>query len=130
MPRRTLLDRCKTTLACQKRRAKTKYGVEVSYTAEDLAAIVPPTCRWCERKLTPAVINFDHKIALARGGSWTLENLEAICATCNRRKNALNDNEYERLLQKLDELAAEFNDSFIITNVLMRMGAGSAFIYG
>jgi HNH endonuclease len=126
----TILERCKTTLACQKRRARTKYGVDITYTAEDLAAIVPPACRWCEKKLTPAVINFDHKTALARGGQWTLENLEAICATCNRRKGALNTDEYKSLLQKLDELAAELNDPFIIKNVLMRMGAGSAFIYG
>lgn len=127
-PRRDLPTRCKTTFSSQKSRAK-KYGATLTYTADDLVAIVPERCPICGRKLTPATINFDHKVALTRGGEWTLENLQAICASCNRRKGALNENEYAFLLTALSQMTSLFGD-YAEKNILARIAAGGAYIHG
>jgi 5-methylcytosine-specific restriction endonuclease McrA len=129
MPRKTLLDRCKSTLRSQKARAK-KYGAYVAYGAEDLVAIVPPACPWCSRKLTPGTINFDHCIPIARGGKWTVENLSAICGSCNRRKGALNVMEYGQLIRFLAEMTQARGDDFAEKNILARLAAGGAWIHG
>lgn len=106
-----------------------KDGATIAFTAEDLVCRVPARCIWCQRKLTPAVINFDHEVPLARGGNWSLENLLAICGSCNRRKGTLASHEYRKLLLKLSELTEEFGSDYVAKNILARMAAGGAFIY-
>lgn len=130
MPKKTLIERCRTTLAGQKRRAKEKYGVVITYTAEDLAAIVPTRCKWCGTKLSPAKINFDHATPLGRGGEWSLDNLRAICASDNRRKGALTEYEYELLLKFLNVVTERTSDEYARKNILARLAAGGAWIHG
>ena len=106
-----------------------KDGSAIAFTAEDLEAKVPEKCVWCLKRLTPAVINFDHRVPLARGGGWSLDNIEAICASDNRRKGTLTSDEYAKLLQKLNDLTAELGDDYVMKNVLKRLAAGGAWIH-
>jgi hypothetical protein len=39
--------------------------------------------------ITLANCVFDHKVPLNRGGTWELENLKAVCASCNNEKGHL-----------------------------------------
>jgi 5-methylcytosine-specific restriction endonuclease McrA len=126
--KKTLLQRCQTTLSSMKSRAR-KSGATVTFTAEDLVCKVPASCIWCQRRLTPSVINFDHDVPLARGGNWSLENLFAICGSCNRRKGTLDSREFRKLLQKLQELTDELGSDYVMKNVLKRLAAGGAWIH-
>jgi hypothetical protein len=126
--RKTLLQRCQSTLNSMKARAK-KDGATVEFTAEDLAAKVPETCVWCKKRLTPAILNFDHLLPIARGGSWSIDNILGVCASCNRRKSILDAHEYRQLLRKLSELTEELGSDFVAKNVLKRLAAGAAWIY-
>lgn len=45
------------------------------------------TCRVCRQSLTEG-FHIDHKVALARGGTHTSENLQLLCPRCNLRKGA------------------------------------------
>jgi 5-methylcytosine-specific restriction endonuclease McrA len=128
MARKTLFERCKSTLKSMKARAK-KDGCVIAFTAEDLVSRVPEHCVWCKRKITPAILNMDHIVPLSRGGSWELDNLIGVCASCNRRKSILDAHEYRQLLRKLSELSEELGSDFVAKNVLSRMAAGAAFIY-
>ena len=54
-----------------------------------------PLCRMCKAagRLTPAVC-IDHKIPLAEGGSMhDTENLQPLCASCHRKKTAIEGRE-------------------------------------
>jgi 5-methylcytosine-specific restriction endonuclease McrA len=126
--RKTLPERLKSTLKSMKARAR-KEGAVITFTAEELESVIPERCRWCQKRITPATLNVDHKVPVSRGGSWSLDNLEGICAPCNRKKSILDSNEYHRLLQKLSELTDELGSDFVARNVLKRLAAGSAWIY-
>jgi hypothetical protein len=126
--RKTLAERCKSTLKSMKARAR-KDGDEIHFTVEDLLTRVPEHCIWCRKRLTPAIINFDHLKPLARGGDWSLDNILAICASDNRRKGTLTDIEYRLLLRKLDELTDALGDDYLKKNVLKRLSAGAAWIH-
>ena len=97
--------------------------------AADLEAIVPEQCKYCERRLTPSEINFDHVVPVSRGGEWAVSNLAAICGSCNRRKGELTHVEYLALLSSLAWITRELGSNFVMANVLKRMAAGSAWIH-
>lgn len=128
--RKTLLERCKSTHKSMKARAR-KDGASIVFTAEDLEQKVlnQEHCHWCQKKLTPATINFDHEVPLARGGDWSLDNIRPICASDNRRKGTLTSEEYSKLLTKLQELNEELGTTYVSKNVLARMAAGGAWIH-
>jgi 5-methylcytosine-specific restriction endonuclease McrA len=44
-------------------------------------------CRACSRDLSETGYHLDHIVALARGGKHCDDNVQALCPTCNRRKN-------------------------------------------
>lgn len=49
----------------------------------------------------PEKLTMDHKLALARGGDHSVENVVAACGLCNNRKNArLTANEYMQIVAK------------------------------
>jgi 5-methylcytosine-specific restriction endonuclease McrA len=106
-----------------------KTGDVIAFTAEDLVQKAPADCVWCGRKLTPSLINYDHLLPLARGGSWSIDNILGICAFCNRKKGTLNAHEYRQLLRKLAELTEELGSDYVQKNVLKRMAAGGAWIF-
>jgi reverse gyrase len=44
------------------------------------------TCRDCRRDVPRDLVEGDHIIAWSLGGATTMENLQALCIACNRRK--------------------------------------------
>ena len=123
-----IIDRAKDTVAgrysYQKSRAK-KFGVELSYTKEELVAHLTPlgNCPYCGVHLIPSKFQIDHIDPVSRGGSWDLKNLQNTCTSCNRRKHKLNDTEYRALL---DFLATQ--SDLVRENVLARLAAGGAWL--
>lgn len=114
-----------------KQRAK-KYGDTIAFAAPELLALIPADrqCRWCSGKITPATLNFDHKQPAARGGTWTIDNMEAICGSCNRKKGALSEQEFDLLKRALGWITKQTGDDYAARNILKRLAAGGAFIYG
>jgi len=45
-------------------------------------------CHWCGTKVTGRKVQFDHVVALAKGGAHSIANLCVSCRECNQRKNA------------------------------------------
>jgi hypothetical protein len=122
------LQRCQSTLKSMKARAR-KDGATVAFTAEDLVSVVPERCPWCQKRITPAILNLDHKIPVSRGGTWTLDNLRGVCASCNRKKSVFTDHEYRLVQDKLAELTEELGSDFVAKNISKRLAAGAAWIY-
>lgn len=46
------------------------------------------TCKHCSRQLSRDLLEVDHIVPKALGGSNSIENLQTLCRTCNRRKGA------------------------------------------
>jgi len=45
-------------------------------------------CKICRKPFGRLKVEIDHKVPLARGGTHTYDNLQAVHAVCNRRKGA------------------------------------------
>src|ERR1700723_1350805 len=54
--------------------------------------------RYRIRNIDITDVAFDHAVPLSRGGSWGLENIEAICQSCNAIKSDGTPEEYMSLL--------------------------------
>jgi len=126
--RKTLEERCKSTLKSMRARAR-KDGAVIALTVADLLTVIPENCVYCKQRITPAILNIDHKVPVSRGGSYDLDNLIGICKSCNSRKSILDAHEYRQLLRKLAELTDELGSDFVMKNVLKRLAAGAAWIY-
>jgi 5-methylcytosine-specific restriction endonuclease McrA len=80
------------TAMCRLRRAR-RFAAGGTHTTEDIDRLLisqdhkcaNPHCR---ADLTSAKKELDHKQPLARGGSDGIDNLQWLCAPCNRRKHA------------------------------------------
>jgi 5-methylcytosine-specific restriction endonuclease McrA len=55
-------------------------------------------CPYCCLPLDILSVSVDHKRPLSRGGAFTLENLMAVCLTCNRAKGDLTAEEFMSLV--------------------------------
>lgn len=80
------------TAMCRQRRAR-KNAASGSHTAADVAQLLVEQdhrCAnpYCRADLRLVKKELDHKQPLARGGSNGPENLQWLCAPCNRRKHA------------------------------------------
>ncbi len=53
------------------------------------------TCPYCKRRLPSDLLDVDHKMPLARGGTNELRNFHLVCRTCNVRKGAMTDKEFK-----------------------------------
>ena len=51
-------------------------------------------CMYCARALPADVMHIDHKIPVSRDGSDDMDNLQALCSTCNLSKGSMTDQEY------------------------------------
>lgn len=60
------------------------------------------TCSWCNKNLsdTGVVTHIDHHVPLSKGGSNTIDNLRAICSTCNLSKGPKLPEEFAEYLLK------------------------------
>lgn len=56
-------------------------------------------CNYCEQTMTKYEI--DHIVPIARGGDNSNENLQLLCAPCNRQKGAKTDSEYREYLNAI-----------------------------
>lgn len=63
------------------------------------------TCPYCGQ---PAD-SIDHVVPLAKGGTHTFSNLELICGTCNKAKNALTRDEYQEWIANLVKIYLKGN---------------------
>jgi 5-methylcytosine-specific restriction endonuclease McrA len=77
---------------CRLRRAR-RFAAGGTHTTEDIERLLiaqDHTCAnpYCRADLTSAKKELDHKQPLARGGSDGIDNLQWLCAPCNRRKHA------------------------------------------
>ena len=55
-------------------------------------------CAHCRRTMPLDLIHIDHIVPIARGGTDALNNLQVLCATCNRLKGNLLEKESNELL--------------------------------
>jgi 5-methylcytosine-specific restriction endonuclease McrA len=55
------------------------------------------SCAYCGSKV---LIEIDHRIPLARGGSNLIDNILPACRSCNRRKRTKTEEEFRELLQR------------------------------
>ena len=86
-------------------------GVQLPFTEAELLAGVERafpngsarSCPYCNSPIDAFTATLDHEIPLARGGSIGMENIAAICATCNRLKGGLTPIEFRSLLQWIKE---------------------------
>lgn len=58
-------------------------------------------CYYCEKSTSSKGCNFDHIVALSRGGNHSIENLCATCPDCNRKKYNKSISEWERIGQQI-----------------------------
>ena len=64
-------------------------------------------CKYCGKAVLKLnrtnPITCDHILPIQKGGSSTINNLQLICATCNRRKGALSEADFVTILLWLRE---------------------------
>jgi 5-methylcytosine-specific restriction endonuclease McrA len=53
-------------------------------------------CQSCGRQQGEVILQVDHIISLAQGGSNDLSNLQTLCQACNRRKGSNHDSRFRR----------------------------------
>lgn len=104
--RDAVLEKVKTTTGIDmdaepERRAGRRERMVVSrsigtHTDREWSAVVKATkqCRYCDTALDHLNAVKDHKVAVARGGSDAIENLQRICWECNQEKATLDHDDY------------------------------------
>jgi 5-methylcytosine-specific restriction endonuclease McrA len=102
-----------------------EFKITVGYTLEDFrefvrSALEKGTCYYCGSRITVAGFVADHKNPIARGGSFSRENLAVCCAPCNFRKGTLTSSEFNRLSQFLQ---AEFPTE-VVSDIWKRLTIG------
>ncbi len=72
------------------RRARKKQagGKYTTQEWEALKAMYNYTCLCCRRQEPEIVLEPDHVVPLAEGGANTIDNIQPLCVSCNRKKSA------------------------------------------
>ncbi len=115
-----LRRRCRALLADHRRRARAQYQA-VPYSRADLERLAAAArcCGYCGTPLPPSALTLDHRVPIARGGAFNLENLLPSCFVCNERKGCLTEEEYRQLLALLHRWHPKAGN-----DVLARLRAG------
>ncbi len=73
----------------QNSRAKIDYGLTSKVTEEQWSKIKykSPFCPICKKKIGCENLEMDHIIPMKDGGDHTPDNIQAMCRSCNARKN-------------------------------------------
>jgi len=82
------------------RRARAR-NAEGSFSVQEIKDLLIEQnhkCSICKCNLLESGYQIDHKIPLSRGGSNWIENIQLLCPTDNRYKNASTDEEYRHKL--------------------------------
>jgi len=86
----------------QKKRAAESLHV-IPYTLEQFREWVNPSFenRYCDcgNKLSAKNMTIDHRVPVARGGNWGIDNLRVVCKPCNWRKGIFFEDEYTALIE-------------------------------
>lgn len=72
---------------------RTRMGADIR---KDLYRRQRGRCLYCGSRQRMDLMDIDHKVPLARGGSNQRNNLQLLCRTCNLRKGARTDREFRR----------------------------------
>ncbi len=72
---------------------RTRMGADIR---KDLYRRQRGRCMYCGSRQRMDLMDIDHKVPLARGGSNQRNNLQLLCRTCNLRKGARTDREFRR----------------------------------
>ena len=72
---------------------RTRMGADIR---KDLYRRQQGRCLYCGSRQRMDLMDIDHKVPLARGGSNQRNNLQLLCRTCNVRKGARTDREFRR----------------------------------
>lgn len=68
-------------------------------------------CPYCEEigrnafLITLENCTYDHKVPLARGGTWELHNLIPVCEDCNRAKGSMSYEFFIKLIRQIEQVA-------------------------
>lgn len=97
---------------------------EIDFSVEELRGasqlLRGTDCKWCGRPLKAKNISWDHEIPIFRGGSYSKDNLAAICSVCNGQKGSLTAEEFKWLRDFIGTLAQEAR-----SDILRRLGLGA-----
>lgn len=80
-------------------------------------------CPYCRAAIDVLSMELDHVIPLKRSGGPGLDNLEVICARCNKVKGELTGEEYKLVVAFLEGPGAHFRQR--IEGILINGGVGN-----
>lgn len=90
-------------------------NVEYKVTLDELRKLVNNNynkkCKYCKKLLRINNYQIDHLIPISKGGPSNIENLEIICATCNRIKGSLSYKHFMLLLTWLNTQDKELSEN-------------------
>ena len=102
-----------STLYSSLKRRSEEHSVEFNIERNDIRALFYNTygngCKYCSRELNYRNIACDHIIPLSKEGPTTIKNLQLICKACNTRKGPLNEDDFDVLIQLVQELPDEIS---------------------
>jgi 5-methylcytosine-specific restriction endonuclease McrA len=120
------MARTRNAYASHNRRA-VEHGKQLDYTLEQLRQAVAWTigkpCPYCTIPITVKTFSIDHKIPVARAGSFEWSNTQIIDIRCNQIKGTMTEEEYRTFLTDLAKIPEP-----IRKNIMARMRAGAAII--
>ena len=109
--------------------------VSLDFTLEEFRAMVElklgfGLCDYCRQKITVKTFSLDHKVPISRGGSFGKENVQIICASCNKSKGGMTHNEYLALLKSLDTLEEGLRNFTLKAKILTALRVSNSFRIG
>jgi len=100
-----LMKKSSTLRSTLKRRSR-EYEVEFNIALADIRKLFLSSygspCQYCSGILDIRTMVCDHVVPLSCGGPSTTENVEMICRRCNTRKGPLTSEEYQMVVQWLN----------------------------
>ncbi|MCA8917260.1 MAG: HNH endonuclease [Planctomycetes bacterium] len=120
-----IVDRCGAMISTLRTRCKDS-GQECLLSLDDMRAKMEAAygkpCRYCLDPMKHTKTNSlspDHIVPMADGGETTEENIELICTKCNRRKDTIAPERFQRLMDEVNRWPLRDRSS-----VLARLSVG------
>lgn len=88
---------------CQRHSRRILIRSSGSFTEQQFSALIVSQenrCNYCRCELDPSNIERDHILPVSRGGNNLIENIQALCRSCNRRKHNKTHEEYLAVLER------------------------------
>lgn len=76
-------------------------------------------CKYCNEKLTYDNISLDRIVSEYQGGLNTLDNIDFICNRCNTRKNLMNGESYQKLIDFLNTELNEVERKYVLRKLAL-----------